>query len=234
LLSGVVLLGAVAKFNEMPPDAQASLLGGATEIARSWLQSAIAAYDDMTAAAVVESSGPGPPDRPPGADSQKAAGAPPLLTGPNGADRAADASGNPLWALPLAQLSTTRERPIFSPSRRLPPPAPAYVTPVAIQQPAKPPEAERPTVSLIGTIIGTGNDRLGVFVDTSTQGTLRLRIGEDYHGWVARLINPREAILVKDGEPAVVLELPPPGGASSPKRSGRDAVLDRVWKVGAD
>lgn len=34
---------------------------------------------------------------------------------------------NPLWAIPLKQLSNTRERPIFSPSRR--PPAPAVAGP---------------------------------------------------------------------------------------------------------
>ena len=37
-------------------------------------------------------------------------------------------SANPLWAMPLAQFPVTRERPIFSPSRR--PPSPA-VAPVA-------------------------------------------------------------------------------------------------------
>src|SRR5262249_27227957 len=34
-------------------------------------------------------------------------------------------SGNPLWAIPLTQLSATPERPIFSPSPRPPPPAAA-------------------------------------------------------------------------------------------------------------
>lgn len=42
-----------------------------------------------------------------------------------------DLPANPLWAIPLKQLSNTRERPIFSPSRRPPavagPPPPAAV-----------------------------------------------------------------------------------------------------------
>lgn len=232
LLTGVMLLGAAAKFNEMPADAQASLLAAAAELARSWMQSAIATYNGMTAATITEPFWPVAPHRAPATDGRKAAGVTPLPSPLHSADTASDASGNPLWALPLTKLLATRERPIFSPSRR-PPPPPASIAPVAIQQPPKPPEPERLTVSLIGTIIGTGNDRLGVFVDTSTQSILRLRIGEDYHGWVARLINPREAILVKDGGPAVILDLPPPGGAS-PKRNARDAALDRVWKVGAD
>jgi hypothetical protein len=31
-------------------------------------------------------------------------------------------TGNPLWAIPLTDLSDTRDRPIFAPSRRPPPP----------------------------------------------------------------------------------------------------------------
>ena len=31
-------------------------------------------------------------------------------------------SGNPLWAIPIKDLSETRDRPIFTPSRRPPPP----------------------------------------------------------------------------------------------------------------
>src|SRR5258708_33146709 len=34
----------------------------------------------------------------------------------------AGSTGNPLWAVPLDALSMTRERPLFSPSRRPPPP----------------------------------------------------------------------------------------------------------------
>ncbi|MGB6401158.1 MAG: hypothetical protein WBF73_36605, partial [Bradyrhizobium sp.] len=44
--------------------------------------------------------------------------------------------------LPLEQLSITRERPIFSPARRPPPPPPTYIAPVAVRQPATPPEPE--------------------------------------------------------------------------------------------
>jgi hypothetical protein len=40
-------------------------------------------------------------------------------------------SGNPLWAIPLKELSATRERPIFSPSRRAPAPADALYTAAA-------------------------------------------------------------------------------------------------------
>src|SRR5579871_6921448 len=63
-------------------------------------------------------------------------------------------SANPLWAIPLKQLSVTRDRPIFSPSRRPPPPAtPTYVAPVAVRTPPKPKEPEKPSITLVGTIL---------------------------------------------------------------------------------
>jgi hypothetical protein len=230
LLTGVALLGAIARFNGMTADAQASLLDNAAATARSWLQSAIATYNGMmgngmmgngmTGAASHDPSGQVPPDHPPGADGHKAADAPPR-TGPHIADAATDAgSGNPLWALPLAQLSNTRERPIFSPSRRPPPPAHPYVAPVAIQQPVKPPEPARPAVSLLGTIIGTNaDDRIAVFLEAGTLNIVRLRIGEDHQGWVLRLVKAREATLVRDSDP-VVLEMPAPGEPPPPGLAG--------------
>ena len=55
------------------------------------------------------------------------------------AERPADPSGNPLWAIPLSALTATRERPLFLPSRRAPAPAVAG-TPVVV---APPPAAIR-------------------------------------------------------------------------------------------
>ena len=119
--------------------------------------------------------------------------------------------GNPLWKLPLTELSSTRERPIFSPARRPPstPPTPIYVGPVTVPPPAKSPELGRPAVSLVGTVIGT-DVHIGVFLETATKNVVRLRVGEDHQGWVLHLIKASEVTLVKDGEQAVVLELPSP------------------------
>jgi hypothetical protein len=211
LLTGVALLGGIAKFNEMTPDAQAQLLGDAAGTARTAAQSLVSAavmtYSEMTSAAAQPPAEPPPTTREiqPRKVAQRTADAAPE-TPP---------SGNPLWALPLKQLSMTRDRPVFSPSRRPPPPpAPAYVAPVAVRQPVKPPEPEKPAVSLLGTIIGTAaDDRIGVFLESGTQNIVRLRVGEDHQGWVLRLIKAREVTLVKDREQAVVLELPAPGDA---------------------
>jgi hypothetical protein len=135
-------------------------------------------------------------------------------------------SGNPLWTIPLKQLALTRERPIFSPSRRPPPPAvvaPVYAAPVA--RPQKPKEPERPQVSLVGTVAG-GSEGIGVFLEMATRNIVRLRVGEDHEGWVLRSIKGRAVTLEKNSETAL-LELPPPG-------SGDAAVMANSAPVGAD
>jgi hypothetical protein len=119
-------------------------------------------------------------------------------------------SANPLWAIPLANLSNTRERPIFSSSRRPPPPAVASV-PVAkaLPPPPKPPRAERPQLSLVGTI-ASGDQSFGIFVDQTTKAALRLKIGEDYQGWRLRSVQGREVTLERD-QLTTILSLPQPG-----------------------
>jgi general secretion pathway protein N len=118
-------------------------------------------------------------------------------------------SGNPLWGVPLNQLSDTRERPIFSPSRR-PPPRPVAGTPRAELTRAipKPVEHERPALLLVGTVIGD-EESIGVFVDNTTKEAVRLRAGQAHNGWMLRIVNRREVTLEKNEETAT-LALPQP------------------------
>ena len=121
-------------------------------------------------------------------------------------------TGNPLQAIPLARLATTRERPLFSPSRRPPPPpaaAPIYV-PTAVAAPVKT-EPDRPQLTLVGTIVGE-NDAIAVFLDKATRDVVRLHTSEGHKGWVLQSVQGREATLVKDSN-STVLALAPPGGA---------------------
>ena len=120
-------------------------------------------------------------------------------------------AANPLWDMPLAQLPVTQERPIFLRSRRRPSPPPAFVAPVAFQQPSKPPEPEHPAVSLVGTVVGT-DVLMGIFLDKATNKIVRLRLGEEHQGWVLRQIRAREVTLAKDVEEILALD-PPPGAA---------------------
>jgi hypothetical protein len=121
---------------------------------------------------------------------------------------------NPLWAVPLTQLSGTRDRPIFSPSRR---PAPAVVAAETVVAKALPPprkhEPEPPPLSLVGTI-ASGDEGFGIFLDRSTKAALRLKVGEDYQDWKLRSIRAREVTMEKDQQ-AAVLGLPQPGAGQA-------------------
>ncbi|MET0678316.1 MAG: hypothetical protein ABW175_21160 [Bradyrhizobium sp.] len=118
-------------------------------------------------------------------------------------------SANPLWAIPLATLTDTRERPIFTASRR----PPIQEAPVAIARPTAPPppppRVERPPLLLVGTVAGD-SESFGIFVDRSTSTALRLKLGEDYQGWRLRNVRGRDVALERDQQ-TVVLSLPEPG-----------------------
>jgi hypothetical protein len=148
-------------------------------------------WDSPTAPATVEVKPPQPSEPPPTAPERTS-------------------SANPLWAIPLATLSNARERPIFSSSRR-PPPAAVASVPVAKAPPPppKPPRAERPQLSLVGTIAG-GDESFGIFIDQTTKAALRLKIGDDYQGWRLRSVQGREVTLERDQQTAI-LSLPQPG-----------------------
>ena len=118
-------------------------------------------------------------------------------------------SGNPLWAIPLSLLSVTRDRPIFSPSRRPPPPAVANV-PYVEPAPPPPPGPNRPPFSLVGTVSHDREEGIGVFLDQATNNIVRLRPGEGHAGWILRAVRVRE-VIVQNGRLTETLSLPPPG-----------------------
>jgi general secretion pathway protein N len=118
-------------------------------------------------------------------------------------------TGNPLWAVPLNSLNAIRERPIFSPSRRPPAVAIPYVAPA---QPAPVPtpvvEAERPAVTLVGTVIHD-SESIAIFLDANTQAAVRVKLGDQYSGWVLRSVQPRAVVFEKD-QRAETFALPAP------------------------
>ena len=125
-------------------------------------------------------------------------------------------SANPLWAIPLSQLPVTRDRPIFSPSRRPPPPAEVTAEPVFVKPPPRKKEVEPPQLALVGTI-ASGEEGFGIFLDQSTKAALRLKVGDDYQGWKLSVIQGREVTMEKDQQ-AAELTLPEPGGQSGEVR----------------
>lgn len=130
------------------------------------------------------------------------------------AQRPADPSGNPLWAIPLSALSATRERPLFLPSRRAPAPAVAGA-PVAVAPPPPPPDAEPevPPLTLVGAI-ASDTEGFAVFLDQATNNVIRLKTGQDFSGWVLSSVKGREATLEKN-QRSMTLSLPAPGEAQA-------------------
>lgn len=116
-------------------------------------------------------------------------------------------TGNPLWAIPLDSLRETRDRPLFSVSRRPPPPvvaeAPKAIAPIAAAPPAAP---EKPQVTLVGVVHGPGLD-LAILVDEADKSLVRLRIGQSVGGWTVHGVDTRAATLEK-AQQQVKLELP--------------------------
>jgi len=66
---------------------------------------------------------------------------------------------------------------------------------------------------LVGTI-SHDNERFGIFLNQSTATALRLKVGEDFQGWILREVQAREATLEKDRQ-TVVLALPQPGATQA-------------------
>jgi hypothetical protein len=138
-------------------------------------------------------------------------------------------SANPLWAIPLRSLTATRERPLFSPSRR--PPPPVVVAKAPPPPPPKPAEPEKLQLSLVGTILGENWERIGLFVNPADRNAVRLKLGEDHKGWVLRAVRPRQVVLEK-GQQIAVLDLPQrdvrTGGLPSPPLSAAPAAATNV------
>jgi len=133
-------------------------------------------------------------------------------------------TGNPLWAIPISKLSATRDRPLFSASRRprTPTVAAAPVSPpVAVAKPV----AELPPFTLIGTIIGE-NSRIAIFFDETSKMATGVREGERTSGWTLRSVESRSAVL-EGSNRMVTLDLPEPAaeGTSLAEDSPAPRVL---------
>ncbi len=121
------------------------------------------------------------------------------------AKQPADFSGNPLWSIPLSALSATRERPLFSPTRR--PSVPPAVAVAAVaprqQQPPQPAEPEPLHLVLVGTIVSESGS-VGIFTEGANAATFRMQEGETRKGWRVSSIANREVTLTKGDRTTVV------------------------------
>ncbi len=95
----------------------------------------------------------------------------------------------------MDELIATRNRPLFSPTRRRPAPPMANVPPSRPELPVKP---EKPPLVLVGTIIG-GSKAIAVFRDETTKRPINLRSGESRYGWLLDRVQKRNVLLQKGG-----------------------------------
>jgi general secretion pathway protein N len=158
-----------------------------------------------TASGVDDAANPGTDN--PGLDVTRHAMPPPGVTAKPA--ETPTVAANPLWAIPLSALTATRTRPLFTPSRRAPAPVVASVPIAAPRPPPLAPAApEHPNLLLVGTVAGE-NESVAVFIDSTTQNTVRLRTGEGHSGWVLQSVERRTATLQK-GNQSETLALPRP------------------------
>ena len=120
---------------------------------------------------------------------------------------------NPLEAQPLDRLSATRERPLFSPTRRpIPPPPPPSpeAAPVAVV-------AQPPNVQLFGIVVDDEGAR--AIVRSGAEKVDRVQIGDDIGGWKVSQIEGRRLVLSLDGRFATFTLFSNDSGQQAPREA---------------
>jgi general secretion pathway protein N len=143
--------------------------------------------------------------------------------GPSEALRAPDTgaksrAGNPLSTVPLSTLAATRDRPLFSASRRPPTVARPIVAPPPKQEAPAPAPPERPLLTLIGTIFSP-KASVAMLQGSNTEAVSRLRLGQENNGWRVQSISLRSIVVEKAGQ-SLELALPRPNVAPVTKDVG--------------
>ena len=109
------------------------------------------------------------------------------------------AEGDPLDALRLEDLSATRDRPLFTPTRRPPPPAPVEAAPSP--EPAQVEEKAivlgPPPFDLVGSVIGEGA-AVALLRNRTTNKVVRVKSGDDAEGWRVGAIGLRTVALAHE------------------------------------
>ncbi|WP_051335717.1 hypothetical protein [Methylocapsa acidiphila] len=109
-------------------------------------------------------------------------------------------SPNPLWDIPVDSLAATRERPLFTSSRRAPD---AFVPPPMVEAPPppppEPPSTMPPSLTLLGTVVDASQS-IAIFSNQTSNAVVRRHIGEAEDGWILRSVNGRSAKLAKSDQ----------------------------------
>jgi general secretion pathway protein N len=117
-------------------------------------------------------------------------GVPPLHADDTARSREhAAALENPLAVHPLDEFTATRDRPLFTRSRR--PPAAVHTLPVVAAPPVPPPP---PKLALFGILLEDG-EASAVVRGAPSEKTIRVRVGDDIDGWKVSKIAERQIVL---------------------------------------
>ena len=139
-------------------------------------------------------------------------------------------SGNPVAAVPLDRLSETRNRPLFSPSRRPPaPPAPAAIAARVERAPQALPSLSPPGVALFGTVVGAQGGRAFIATGESKR-IFGVGPGDDVAGWTVTAITQRNLVLSR-AELSATFTLFNPGNASQIERSNAAVSNPRATRT---
>jgi hypothetical protein len=112
-------------------------------------------------------------------------------------------SSNPLSTVPLGSLTATRDRPIFSPSRRPPDEKPISQAPNEEANSDPPGEPLGPSLVLLGAVAAR-TESMALFRDQRTGAFVRLKVGDKHSGWTLRTVRKREVTFNKGQEISVI------------------------------
>lgn len=157
-----------------------------------------------------------------------------VLTGAHGAALAqqATASGaallNPLSAIDPQKLDGFLNRPLFSPTRR--PPAPAPVAPLAAAAPAQA-QVEPPAIRLVG-IVRTPEGGIAQLAQDDDSRRYSVRVGDFLGEWSVASID-RSTLVLKQGDREASFELFRGTAADAAKPQAANAGEDAAQPAGA-
>jgi hypothetical protein len=97
---------------------------------------------------------------------------------------------NPLAAHALKEFTATRDRPLFTPSRR-PPAEPTALRDVA------PPPAPPPDLTLFGILVGADGPS-AIVRGAPSEKVVHVRVGDQVDGWKIAQIGERQIVLSRD------------------------------------
>jgi len=133
-----------------------------------------------------------------------------------------DSLVNPLQAQSLDRLSATRDRPLFSPTRRpVPPPPPPVVRAPEVVPPPPP-----PNVTVVGIVLDGEGARAIVRAGMGRKFE-RVQIGDDIGGWKVSQIEGRRLVLSLDDRHATFTLFSDERGKQQPDES-TSAAADQL------